>query len=146
MYAIEDELTQRDINGLISLFCHFYEHHETFDYSDEVIELDLCDLQILSNGVTYSNEELIVEGGIFYVAITDETYPNQNYILGINYYSYDPDMDEELPVLKHKYIPLEVNDGEAEININDGDVVYIKLENWELITKFDKPLITAVSS
>ena len=52
-------MTPAEINGFISVFCHFYEHHEDFDYSDDVIEFDTCNLEIL-NGL-YSDEELIVE-------------------------------------------------------------------------------------
>ena len=135
--------TQAEINGVISLFCHFYEHHEDFEYTDEVLEFDTCDLQIL-NGI-YSNEELIVEPPLK-VKITNELFPCQNYYLGINYYSYGPDTDNELPQLQRGYFPIEVNDGIGEIDFNDEDVVYIMLDNWELVTKFDKPVIEEVTS
>ncbi len=135
--------TQAEINGVISLFCHFYEHHEDFEYTDEVLEFDTCDLQIL-NGI-YSDEELIVEPPLK-VKITNELFDCQTYYIGINYYSYGPDTDNLLPPLQRGYFPLEVNDGIGEIDFNDEDVVYIMLDNWELVTKFDKPVIAEVTS
>lgn len=135
--------TQAEINGVISLFCHFYEHHEDFEYSPETIEFDTCNLQIL-NGI-YSDEELIVETPLK-LKITNEKFPCQNYYLAVNYYSYLPDTDDQLPQLQREYMPLTLNDGIAELNFNDSDVVYIMLSNWELVTKFDKPVITEVTS
>lgn len=135
-------ITQSELNGIISLFCHFYEHHETFDYSDETIEFDTCDLKIL-NGI-YSDEELIVETPL-QVEISNELFPNQNYFLAVNYYSYTPDTDDQFPQLQRKSFPLSLNEGIAEIDFDDADVVYIMLDNWELVTKFDKPVITEVT-
>lgn len=138
-WNIGDTLTQAEINGIISVFCHFYEHHETFDYSDETIEFDTCDLEIL-NGI-YSDEELIVETPLR-VKVSDELYPNQNYQLAVDYYSYTPDLDDELPYLKREYYPLSLDeDNVAEIDFDDSSVVYIMLGNWELVTKFNKPVI-----
>lgn len=134
--------SQAEINAIISLFCHFYEHHESFDYSDDVVEFDTCKLQVL-NGV-YSDEELIVETPLK-VKITDELFPCQSYYLAVDYYSYEPDTDNLLPQLQRKYFPLTVNDGVAEIDFDDADVVYIMLSNWRLVTKFDKPVITEVT-
>lgn len=133
---------QAEINGVISLFCHFYEHHESFEYSDEVMEFDTCDLQII-NGI-YSDEELIVETPLR-VKITDELFPCQSYYLAVDYYSYEPDTDNLLPQLQRKYFPLTVNEGIAEIDFDDSSVVYIMLTNWKLVTKFDKPVITEVT-
>ena len=135
--------TQAEINGIISLFCHFYEHHEDFEYSPETIEFDTCKLQIL-NGI-YSDEELIVETPLK-LKITNEKFPCQNYYLAVNYYSYLPDTDDQLPQLQREYMPLTLNDGIAELDFDDSDVVYIMLSNWELVTKFDKPVITEVTS
>ena len=135
--------TQAEINGIISLFCHFYEHHEDFEYSPETIEFDTCKLQIL-NGI-YSDEELIVETPL-QIKITNEKFPCQNYYLAVNYYSYLPDTDDQLPQLQREYMPLTLNEGIAELDFNDSDVVYIMLSNWELVTKFDKPVITEVTS
>ena len=135
--------TQAEINGVISLFCHFYEHHEDFEYSPETIEFDTCKLQIL-NGI-YSDEELIVETPL-QIKITNEKFPCQNYYLAVNYYSYLPDTDDQLPQLQREYMPLTLNEGIAELDFNDSDVVYIMLDNWELVTKFDKPVITEVTS
>ena len=136
--------TQAEINGVISLFCHFYEHHENFDYQTGEIKFDVCTLEIL-NGI-YSDEELIVESPLK-VKISDEEFSNQNYILAVNYYSYGPDTDDVLPQLKRDYFSLGLNeDNIAEIDFDDEDVVYIMLDNWELVTKFDKPLITEVGS
>jgi hypothetical protein len=134
--------SQAEINAVISLFCHFYEHHENFDYSDDVVEFDTCKLQIL-NGI-YSDEELIVETPLR-VKITDELFPCQSYYLAVDYYSYEPDTDNLLPQLQRKYFPLTVNNGVAEIDFDDADVVYIMLTNWKLVTKFDKPVITEVT-
>jgi hypothetical protein len=50
-----------------------------------------------------------------------------------------------LPQLQRKYFPLTVNNGVAEIDFDDADVVYIMLSNWRLVTKFDKPVITEVT-
>lgn len=137
-WNIGDTLSQAEINGIISVFCHFYEHHETFDYSDELIELELADIQIL-NGI-YSDEELIVEPPLK-VKITNDSYPNQNYTLGLDYYTYNPDMDDVPPVLKHDYFPLELDgNGVAEISFDDSDVAYIMLTNWSLVVKFNKPV------
>ena len=136
-------ITQAELNGIISLFCHFYEHHEPFEYSDEKIELDTCNLEIL-NGI-YSDEELIVETPLK-VKVSDEEFPCQRYFLAVNYYSYLPDTDDVLPQLQRGYFPLELNEGIAEIDFEDSDVVYIMLDNWELVTKFDKPIITEVTS
>ena len=135
--------TQAEINGVISLFCHFYEHHEDFEYTDEVLEFDTCDLQIL-NGI-YSDEELIVEPPLK-VKITNELFPCQTYYIGINYYSYGPDTDNLLPPLQRGYFPITVNEGIGQITFDDTDVVYIMLDNWELVTKFDKPVISEVTS
>jgi hypothetical protein len=135
--------TQAEINGIISLFCHFYEHHEDFEYSPETIEFDTCKLQIL-NGI-YSDEELIVETPL-QIKITNEKFPCQNYYLAVNYYSYLPDTDDQLPQLQREYMPLTLNDGIAELDFDNSDVVYIMLSNWELVTKFDKPVITEVTS
>ena len=88
-------ITQSELNGVISLFCHFYKHQETFDYSDEEIGLDTCNLQIL-NGI-YSDEELIVETPLT-IKITDERFPIQNYQLAFDYYAYEPDLDDESPI------------------------------------------------
>ena len=134
--------SQAEINAVLSLFCHFYEHHESFEYSDDVVELDTCKLQIL-NGI-YSDEELIVEAPLK-VKITDELFPYQSYYLAVDYYCYDPDTDNLLPQLQRKYFPLSLNDGVAEIDFDDNEVVYIMLTNWRLVTKFDKPVITEVT-
>jgi len=133
--------SQAEINAVISLFCHFYEHHESFDYSDDVVELDTCKFQVL-NGI-YSDEELIVETPLK-VKITDELFPCQSYYLAVDYYCYEPDTDNLLPQLQRKYFPLSLNDGVAEIDFDDSSVVYIMLSNWELVTKFDKPVISEV--
>ena len=134
--------TQAEINAVISLFCHFYEHHESFDYSPDEIEFDTCKLQVL-NGI-YSDEELIVETPLR-VKITDELFPCQIYYLAVDYYSYEPDTDNLLPQLQREYFPLSLNDDVAEIDFDDADVVYIMLSNWRLVTKFDKPVITEVT-
>ncbi len=134
--------TQAEINAVLSLFCHFYEHHESFDYSPDEIEFDTCKLQVL-NGV-YSDEELIVETPLR-VKISDELFPCQKYYLAVDYYSYDPDTDNLLPQLQREYFPLSLNDGVAEIDFDDNEVVYIMLTNWRLVTKFDKPVITEVT-
>lgn len=133
------DATQDEINGVISLFCHFYEHHESFNYTDEEIEFDTCKLQIL-NGI-YSDEELIVETPLK-LRITDELFECQRYFLGISYYSYTPDTDNLLPELKREYFEIDPTDGEIEF---DNNVVYIMLDNWELVTKFDKPVIKEVT-
>lgn len=138
-WKIGDILTQEEINGIISVFCNYYEHHESFEYSDEVIELETCDVEIL-NGI-YSDEELIVENHLN-VKISEERFPNQNYFLAFDYFSYIPDTDDELPVLKHDYFELVLDrDNVAKIDFGDVDVVYIMLENWDLITKFNKPVL-----
>ena len=134
--------SQAEINAVISLFCHFYEHHESFDYSDDVVEFDTCKLQVL-NGI-YSDEELIVETPLK-VKITDELFPCQSYYLAMDYYSYEPDTDNLLPQLQRKYFPLSLNDSVAEIDFDDSSVVYIMLTNWKLVTKFDKPVISEVT-
>jgi hypothetical protein len=134
--------TQAEINAVISLFCHFYEHHETFEYTDDVIEFDTCKLQVL-NGI-YSDEELIVEAPL-QISVSDELFNCQSYYLAVDYYSYEPDTDNLLPQLQRKYFPLTVNNGVAEIDFDDADVVYIMLSNWRLVTKFDKPVITEVT-
>ena len=137
-------ITQAELNGVISLFCHFYKHVETFDYTNDEIEFDTCKLQIL-NGI-YSDEELIVETPLK-VKITNEKFPIQNYKLGVSYYSYEPDTDDELPNLQKDYFDLTLDsNGIAEIDFDDADVVYIMLTPWELVTSFDKPLITEVTS
>lgn len=134
--------TQAEINAVISLFCHFYEHHETFEYTDDVIEFDTCKLQVL-NGI-YSDEELIVETPL-QISVSDELFNCQSYYLAVDYYSYEPDTDNLLPQLQRKYFPLTVNNGVAEIDFDDADVVYIMLSNWRLVTKFEKPVITEVT-
>lgn len=142
-WAIGDTLTDAEINGIISVFCHYYEHHEPFNYTDETIELETCNLQIL-NGI-YTDEELIVETPL-QINVSDEVFPNQNYLLGVNYYSYTPDVDDELLILNRGYYPLTIDDnGVAEINFDNNSIVYIMLDNWELITKFNKPTITEVT-
>jgi hypothetical protein len=139
--AIEFEgtITQAELNGIISLFCYFYKHMETFEYSPEQIGLDTCNLNIL-NGI-YSDEELIVETPL-QIQISDQEFSNQTYKLGFDYYSYKPDLDDELPRLQRDYFDLELDqDGIAEITLPDTDVLYIMLTNWELVTGFDKPII-----
>ena len=132
-------MTPAEINGFISVFCHFYEHHEDFDYSDDVIEFDTCNLEIL-NGL-YSDEELIVETPLK-VKISEETFACQNYLLAVDYYAYAPDTDDVLPQLKREHFPLLLDDDNiAEIDFNDEDVVYVMLSNWELVTRFDKPVV-----
>ena len=134
-----ETITQSELNGIISLFCHFYKHQETFDYDEETIELETCNLNIL-NGI-YSDEELIVETPLT-VKITDERFPIQNYQLAFDYYAYEPDLDDELPQLQREYFDLTLeSNGEAEIDIEDTDVIYIMLTNWELVTSFNKPII-----
>lgn len=143
--AIEFEgtITQNELNGIISLFCHFYKHQETFDYSPDEIGFETCNLQI-QNGI-YSDEELIVETPLT-LQITDERFPNQNYQIAFDYYAYNPDLDDEPPQLQREYFPLTLDeDGYAEITLEDTDIIYIMLENWELITTFDKPIITEVT-
>ena len=143
MIGFDETITQRELNGIISLFCHFYRHQETFEYDQEEIGFDTCNLQIL-NGI-YSDEELIVETPLK-VKISDERFPNQNYQLAFDYYSYNPDTDDELPQLQREYFDLTLDsNGEAEITIEDTDVIYIMLENWELVTSFDKPIIEEVT-
>lgn len=142
-FGFGETLTQSDVNGLISLFCHFYKHQEIFDYSSDAIGLDTCNLEIL-NGL-YSDEELIVESSLK-LKLTDELAVNQSYKLAFDYYAYDPDMDDELPKVQRQYFDLTVaSNGEAEISLEDTDVFYILLENWELVTSFDKPIIEEVS-
>ena len=137
-------ITQAELNGVISLFCHFYRHVETFDYTDEELEFDTCNLQIL-NGI-YSDEELIVESPLK-VKISEERFPIQNYKIGVSYYSYEPDTDDELPLLQKGYLDLTLDsNGVGEVEFDDADVVYIMLDAWELVTTFDKPLITEVTS
>ena len=138
------QITQAELNGIISLFCHFYKHQELFDYSDEEIGFETCNLQI-QNGI-YSDEKLIVETPL-QIKITDERFPNQNYQIAFDYYAYNPDLDDEPPQLQRDYFPLELDENhEAEITIPDTDIIYIMLENWELITTFDKPIITEVET
>lgn len=138
-WQIGDTLTDAEINGIISVFCHYYEHHEPFEYSEGVIELENCDVEIL-NGI-YSDEELIIETPL-QVKISDERFPNQNYFLACDYFSYVPDTDDVLPLLKRDYFELVLDeDNVAEIDFGDVDVVYVMLNNWELITKFNKPVI-----
>ena len=140
MIGFGETITQSELNGIISLFCHFYRHQETFEYDQEEIGFDTCDLQIL-NGI-YSDEELIVETPLK-LKISEERFPNQNYQIAFDYYSYNPDTDDELPQLQREYFDLTLDsNGEAEITIEDTDVIYIMLENWELVTSFDKPIIT----
>ena len=132
-------ITQSELNGVISLFCHFYKHQETFDYDEETIELETCNLNIL-NGI-YSDEELIVETPLR-LQISDELFPNQNYQIAFNYYAYEPDLDDEPPQLQRQYFDLTLDsNGEAEITLEDTDVIYIMLTNWELVTSFNKPII-----
>lgn len=138
--AIEFEgtITQSELNGIISLFCHFYKHQETFDYDPDEIPLETCNLQIL-NGI-YTDEELITETPLR-LQISDELFPNQNYQIAFNYYNYLPDTDEEPPILQRQYFDLTLDsDGVAEITIEDTEVIYIMLNNWELVTSFDKPI------
>lgn len=138
-WQIGDILTDAEINGIISVFCHFYEHHETFEYDEEIIELDNCTIRII-NGI-YSDEELIVETPLK-LQIIDERFPNQNYFLACDYFSYVPDTDDVLPVLKRDYFKLVLDEENvAEIDFGDAEVVYIMLNNWELVTQFDKPVI-----
>ena len=133
-----ETITQSELNGIISLFCHFYKHQETFDYDEETIELETCNLNIL-NGI-YSDEELIVETPLR-IQITDELFTNQNYQIAFNYYAYEPDTDNEPPILQRNYFQLELDsDGIAEITLEDTDVIYIMLDNWELVTSFNKPI------
>lgn len=142
-FGFEETLTQSDVNGLISLFCKYYKHQELFDYSSDMIGLETCNLEIL-NGL-YSDEELIVESSLK-LKLTEELAPNQSYQLAFDYYAYDPDMDDELPKVQRQYFDLTVaSNGEAEISLDDTDVFYILLENWELVTSFDKPIIEEVS-
>lgn len=138
--AIEFEgtITQSELNGIISLFCHFYKHQEYFDYDPDEIPLETCNLQIL-NGI-YTDEELITETPLR-LQISDELFPNQNYQIAFNYYNYLPDTDEEPPILQRQYFDLTLDsDGVAEITIEDTEVIYIMLNNWELVTSFDKPI------
>lgn len=140
-YSLGDTLTQEEINGIISIFCHFYEHHETFNYTNETIELDTCDIQIL-NGI-YSDEELISELPL-QIRVTNEEFECQRYLLAVDYYSYDPDTDNILPALNRKFFEVNLIDGVGEINFDGEDVVYIMLSNWTWVTKYDKPIITEV--
>ena len=134
-----ETITQSELNGIISLFCHFYKHQETFDYDPEEIPLETCNLTIL-NGI-YTDEELITETPLR-LQISDELFPNQNYQIAFNYYSYEPDTDEEPPILQRQYFDLTLDsDGVAEITLEDTDVIYIMLTNWELVTSFNKPII-----
>ncbi len=133
-----ETITQSELNGIISLFCHFYKHQETFDYEPDEIPLETCNLQIL-NGI-YTDEELITETPLR-LQISDELFPNQNYQIAFNYYSYEPDTDEEPPILQRQYFDLTLDsDGVAEITLEDTEVIYIMLNNWELVTSFDKPI------
>ena len=133
-----ETITQSELNGIISLFCHFYKHQETFDYDPEEIPLETCNLTIL-NGI-YTDEELITETPLR-LQISDELFPNQNYQIAFNYYSYEPDTDEEPPILQRQYFDLTLDsDGVAEITLEDTDVIYIMLTNWELVTSFNKPI------
>ena len=117
MIGFGETITQSELNGIISLFCHFYRHQETFEYDQEEIGFDTCDLQIL-NGI-YSDEELIVETPLK-LKISEERFPNQNYQIAFDYYSYNPDTDDELPQLQREYFDLTLDsNGEAEINIPD---------------------------
>lgn len=137
-------ITQSELNGIISLFCHFYKHQEYFDYENPLIELETCNLQIL-NGI-YSDEELITETPL-QLKISDELFPNQNYQIAFDYYAYEPDTDDEPPKLQRQYFDLTLDsNGEAEINIPDTEVIYIMHNNWELVTSFDKPIITEVTT
>ena len=129
-------ITQAELNSAILLFCHFYKHQDLFEYSPEEIEF--------LNGI-YSDEELIVETPLK-VQILDERFPIQNYRLAFDYYNYKPDTDDELPALQRQFFDLELDEnGIAEITLEDTDVIYIMLENWELVTSFDKPVIEEVT-
>jgi hypothetical protein len=137
-------ITQAELNSAILLFCHFYKHQDLFEYSPEEIECECCNVKIL-NGI-YSDEELIVETPLR-IQITDERFPIQNYRLAFDYYNYKPDTDDELPALQRQFFDLELDEnGIAEITLEDTDVIYIMLENWELVTSFDKPVIEEVTS
>lgn len=138
-----ETITQAEVNGVISLFCHFYKHQEIFDYDSEEINFDTCDLEIL-NGI-YTDEELIVETSLK-LKLSNEQFPNQSYKLAFDYYAYDPDLDDELPKVQRQYFDLILDsNGEAEITLDDTDVFYILLSNWELVTSFDKPIIEEVT-
>ena len=139
-YNKGENITQAELNAVISVFKHFHQDKETIT-PNELNELEDCTFEF-TNGI-YTNEEYIFENNIECKIIKDHNYDlGEHYQIACKYYEYgiDPD-DETAPELKSGIFDLEPQGDNIYKSTLDSDVIYMQLTNIVLITRYDNKII-----
>ena len=141
-----ENITTAELNAIISVFKQYYMDKEYITSPNDVNDLTDCTFQFL-NGI-YTNEELIFENEIICELITkDELDLGRRYQIKCQYYAYTIDDDiSTLPTINTGIFDLTSdpdNENQYTYELED-DVIYMKLENIVLITKYDNKIIQAV--
>lgn len=141
-----ENITPAELNGIISIFKQYHMDKEYILSPNELNDLTNCTFQFINH--FYTNEELIFENEIRCKIIPkDELDLGRHFMIKCQYYAYSIDDDpSSTPSLKTGIFDLveDSNNENQYIGILEDDVIYMKLENIILITKYDKKIIQAV--
>ena len=141
-----ENITPAELNGIISVFKHYHMDKEYITSPNDLNDLTDCTFKFINH--FYTNEELIFENEIRCKIIPkDELDLGRHFMIKCQYYAYSIDDDpSSLPSLKTGIFDL-VEDSNNENQYTcklEDDVIYVKLENIILITKYDKKIIQTV--
>lgn len=139
-------ITPAELNGIISVFKQYHMDKEYITSPNDLNDLTDCTFHFINH--FYTNEELIFENEIRCEIIPkDELDLGRHYLIKCQYYAYGIDDDpSSLPALNTRIFDL-VEDSNNENQYTselDDEVIYMKLENIILITKYDKKIIQTV--
>lgn len=130
-------ITQSELNGIISVFKHFHQDKDIIQDPYGVNECQYSTFEFINSIPT--NEELIFENEII-CNINKHTPINlgEHYQIRADYYEYDLDNDPNTyPVLKSKIFDLSpVGDNKYKC-VLDSPVIYMQPSNIILITRYD---------
>lgn len=141
-----ENITVDELNGIISVFKQYHMDKEYITSPNDLNDLTDCTFQFINH--FYTNEELIFENEIRCKIIPkDELDLGRHYLIKCQYYAYGIDDDpSSLPALNTGIFDL-VEDSNNENHYTctlEDDVIYMKLENIILVTKYDKKIIQTV--
>lgn len=141
-----ENITTAELNGIISVFKHYHMDKEYILSPNGLNDLTDCTFQFINH--FYTNEELIFENEIrCEITPKDELDLGRHYLIKCQYYSYSIDDDpSSFPTLNTGIFDLvEDNSNENQYTCTlEEDVIYMKLENIIIITKYDKKIIQTV--
>ena len=141
-----ENITTAELNAIISVFKQYYMDKEYITSPNDLNDLTDCTFQFLNS--IYTNEELIFENEIRCKLIPkDDLDLGRRYQIKCQYYAYTIDDDiSTLPNLNTGIFDLIAdpdNENQYTCELED-DVIYMKLENIILITKYDGKIIQTV--